>query len=138
VVVLEVEQKYLKLMEVPIQVEVQVETVDLEAVLDFTTPKLVELQLVLLSLALLATLQILVGDMLVVEVVIHQIHKTHSIMPVVAAVPVVLDPLVEMEHMVVEEQVETVTYSQPISKYQHQLCHPLHGGIQDQLVVHTG
>jgi hypothetical protein len=136
VVVLEVEQ--ILALTPLFQVVVQVTPVDLVVVLDFTIPELLELHLVLLSLVLLETLQILVGDMLVVEVVVQEIHKTHSIMPVVAAVPVVLDPLVEMEHMVVEEQVETVTYSQPISKYQHQLCHPLHGDIQDQLVVHTG
>jgi hypothetical protein len=62
VVVLEVEQ--ILALTPLFQVVVQVTPVDLVVVLDFTIPELLELHLVLLSLVLLETLQILVGDML--------------------------------------------------------------------------
>tara|TARA_Y100000361_G_scaffold133117_1_gene131102 strand:- start:1005 stop:1421 length:417 start_codon:yes stop_codon:yes gene_type:complete len=138
VVVLEVNQTYLDLLDHHIQVEVQEEMVDLAAVLDFILKNLVELHLVLLSLALLETLQIVVGDIMVVPVETELNHKTHSIIPVAAVALEVLDWMVETEHLVLEEQVELDTYSPPTFNYQHQLWHPLHMEIQDRVVVHTG
>ena len=135
---LEVNQTSLDLVDHHIQVEVQAETVDLVVVLDFILKNLVELHLVLLSLALLATLQMLVGDMMVVPVETELNHKTHSIIPVAAVVLAALVLMVEMEHTLLEEQVEMVTYSHLTSKYQHQLWHLLHTEIQDRVVVHTG
>ena len=135
---LEVCQTYLDLLDHHMQVEVQVETVDLVVVVDFILKNLVELHLVLLFLALLATLQILVGVMLVVPVETELNHKTHSIIPVAAVALEVLDRMVETEHMLLEEQVEMVTYSHLTSKYQHQLWHLLHMEIQDRVVVHIG
>tara|TARA_Y100001937_G_scaffold75341_1_gene102357 strand:- start:39 stop:449 length:411 start_codon:yes stop_codon:yes gene_type:complete len=120
------------------QVVVQVTPVDLVVVLDFTIPELLELHLVLLSLALLATLQILVGVMQVVEVDNLVVQETHSIMLAAVVVPVVLERLVEMEHTQMEERVDLVTYFHLTSKYRHQPWHLPHMEIQDQVVVHIG
>jgi hypothetical protein len=136
VVVLQVNQN---LVLVPLfQVMVQVIPVDLVVVLDFTIPELVELHLVLLSLALLATLQMLVGDMMVVEVDKMVFQEIQSIMLEAAVVPEVLDNLVEMDQTPLEEKVDLVTCFHLTSNYQHQPWHPLHMEIQDQVVVLTG
>jgi hypothetical protein len=136
VVVLQVN---LTLVLVPLfQVMVQVTPVDLVVVLDFTIPELVELHLVLLSLALLATLQMLVGDMMVVEVDKMVFQEIQSIMLQAAVVPEVLDKLVEMEHPPLEEKVDLVTCFHLTSKCQHQLWHLPHMEIQDRVVVLTG
>jgi DNA-directed RNA polymerase delta subunit len=57
---------------------------------------------------------------------------------VAAVVLAALVLMVEMEHTLLEEQVEMVTYSHLTSKYQHQLWHLLHTEIQDRVVVHIG
>ena len=101
--------------------KVQVETVDLVVVLDFTTPKLVGLQLVLLSGTPGNSPDTGWG---------HAGGRggqpgspgTHSIMLAAVVVPVVLGELVEMEHTQMEERVDLVTYSHLTSKYQHQPC----------------
>tara|TARA_R100000027_G_scaffold27929_1_gene20209 strand:+ start:88 stop:498 length:411 start_codon:yes stop_codon:yes gene_type:complete len=136
VVVLQVN---LTLVLVPLfQVMVQATPVDLVVVLDFTIPELVELHLVLLSLALLAILQILVGDMMVVEVDKMVFQEIQSIMLQAAVVPEVLDKLVEMEQTPLEEKVDLVTCFHLTSKCQHQLWHLPHMEIQDRVVVLTG
>ena len=100
-----------------LQVVVQVDLVDLVVVLDFTIPELLDLHLVLLSLALLETLQMLVGVMMVVEVDKMVIQEIQSIMLEAVVVPVVSDNLVEMDQMPLEEQVDLDTCFLLTSKY---------------------
>ena len=121
-----------------LQVVVQVTLVDLVVVLDFTIPELVGLHLVLLSLVLLETPQMLVGVMLVVEVDKMVIQEIHSIMLVVAVVPEDLDHLVEMGHTHLEEQVDLDTCFLLTSKYHPMLCHLIHMDIQDQVDLFIG
>ena len=120
------------------QVVVQVDLVDLVVVLDFTIPELLDLHLVLLSLALLATLQMLVGGIMVVEVDKMVIQEIHTIMLEAAVVPEVLDHLVEMEHMLLEERVDLDTCFLLTSKYHLMRCHLIHMVIQDQVDLLIG
>jgi hypothetical protein len=138
VAVLVDEQIYLDLLEHLMQVGVQVEMVDLVVVVDFTTPKLVELHLVLLSPALLVTHQMLVGVMLVVEVDKMVVQGIHFIIPVVAAVPVVLEKLVVMEQMPLVELVVLDIYFLLIFNFLLQQCHLPHMEIQEQVVQTIG
>jgi hypothetical protein len=120
------------------QVGVQVEMVDLVVVVDFTIPKLVELHLVLLSLALLATHQMLVGVMLVVEVDKMVIQGIHIIILVVAAVPVVLEKVVVMEVPTLVELVVLDIYFLLTFNFLLQQCHLLLMEIREQVVQTIG
>ena len=129
---------YLDLLGHLMQALVQVEMVDLVVVLDFITEKLVELHLVLLFLALLATHQMLVGVMLVVEVVIQEIHRIHFIMLVAAVVPVVLEKVVVMEVTTLVELVVLDIYFLLIFNFLLQQCHLTLMEIQEQVVQTIG